>query len=92
MATSAIFRVRVDKNIKEQATPILAAMGLTVSDAVRVFLKRVAVEQAMPFALYVPNAETAAAMAEADAIVRTRRTRFDSAANVSMPEKEVGQP
>ena len=93
MATSAIVHVRVDEDIKEQATKTLAAMGLTVSDAVRVFLKRVVVEQAMPFALRVPNAETAAAMAEADAIVRDRRARFNSASDMfDALEKEVGQP
>lgn len=93
MATNAIVHVRVDEDIKEQATKTLAAMGLTVSDAVRVFLKRVVVEQAMPFALRVPNAETAAAMAEADAIVRDRRARFNSASDLfDALEKEVGQP
>jgi DNA-damage-inducible protein J len=52
--------VRVDEQIKEQATEALAAMGLSVSDAVRVFLMRVEAEQQMPFALKVPNAETRA--------------------------------
>lgn len=93
MATSAIVHVRVDEDIKQQATKTLAAMGLTVSDAVRVFLKRVAIEQAMPFELRVPNAETAAAMAEADAIVRARRARFDNTGDLfDALEKEAGQP
>jgi DNA-damage-inducible protein J len=51
-------------------------MGLSVSDAVRVFLKRVVVEQAMPFDVRVPNIETRAAMAEADGMVRARHARF----------------
>jgi DNA-damage-inducible protein J len=71
--------VRVDEKIKAQATETLAAMGLSVSDAVRVFLMRVVAEQQMPFALKAPNAETLAAMAEADEIARTRHTRFDTA-------------
>jgi DNA-damage-inducible protein J len=57
-------------------------MGLSVSDAVRVFLKRVAIERQIPFALKVPNAETRAAMAEADEIIRTRRARFATAAEL----------
>jgi DNA-damage-inducible protein J len=72
--------VRVDEQIKAQATETLAAMGLSVSDAVRVFLTRVVAEKQMPFALKVPNAETSAAMAEADKIARTRRVRFGTAA------------
>ena len=51
MATTAMVHVRVDEQIKEQATVVLAAMGLSVSDAVRVFLMRVVAEQQMPFAL-----------------------------------------
>ena len=79
MATTTMVHVRVDERLKAQAAATLAAMGLSVSDAVRVFLTRVVAEQQLPFALQVPNAETRAAMAEADAIVRTRRARFTTA-------------
>ena len=72
--------VRVDEHLKAQAAETLAAMGLSVSDAVRVFLTRVVAEQQLPFALKAPNAETRAAMAEADEITRTRRVRFGAAA------------
>jgi DNA-damage-inducible protein J len=76
MATNTMVHVRVDEQIKAQAAEALAAMGLSVSYAVRVFLMRVVAEQKMPFALKVPNAETRAAMAEATEIVRARRARF----------------
>ena len=76
MATTTMVHVRVDENIKAQATETLAAMGLSVSDAVRVFLMRVVAEQQMPFTIKAPNAETRAAMAEAETITRTRRARF----------------
>ena len=79
MAITTMLHVRVDEQIKAQATETLAAMGLSVSDAVRVFLMRVVADKQMPFALKVPNAETRAAMAEADEIVRTRHARFDTA-------------
>ena len=62
-----LVQARVDKNTKEEATAVLAAMGLTVSDAVRLLLTRVAREKALPFAPLVPNAETIAAMREARA-------------------------
>jgi DNA-damage-inducible protein J len=71
--------VRVDEQTKAQATETLAAMGLSVSDAVRLFLRRVAVEKAIPFPVRVPNAETRAAMAEADEIARDHRARFATA-------------
>jgi DNA-damage-inducible protein J len=79
MAATAMVHVRVDEQVKAQATETLAAMGLSVSDAVRVFLMRVVAEQQLPFLLKVPNAETRAAMTEADKIVRTRRARFATA-------------
>ena len=82
MATTTMVHVRVDEQIKLQATETLAAMGLSLSDAVRVFLMRVVAEQQMPFALKAPNAETRAAMAEADEIARTRRARFSNAAEL----------
>lgn len=79
MATTSMVHVRIDEQIKVQATETLAAMGLSVSDAVRVFLTRVVADQQLPFALKVPNAETRAAMNEADAIARAHRARFESA-------------
>jgi DNA-damage-inducible protein J len=71
--------VRMDENIKTQASETLPEMGLTVSGAVRVFLTRVAVEKRMPFELKVPNAETRSAMREADEIIRAGRPRFKNA-------------
>ena len=79
MAATTMVHVRVDEQVKAQATETLAAMGLSVSDAVRVFLMRVVAEKQLPFVLKVPNVETLAAMTEADEIVRTRRARFATA-------------
>jgi DNA-damage-inducible protein J len=84
--------VRVDEQIKAQATETLAAMGLSLSDAVRVFLVRVVADRQLPFALKAPNAETRAAMAEADEIARAHRARFGSAAELFEDlEKNTGQ-
>lgn len=79
MTTTTMVHVRVDEKVKLQATETLAAMGLSVSDAIRVFLMRVVAEKQLPFTLKVPNAETLAAMAEAEEIVRTRHARFATA-------------
>jgi len=65
MSATEMVHVRIDKRIKTQASKTLSAMGLSVSDAVRVLLTRVAAEKALPFEVKVPNAKTAAAMREA---------------------------
>ncbi|WP_051144578.1 type II toxin-antitoxin system RelB/DinJ family antitoxin [Yersinia massiliensis] len=57
--------------MKAQSTAALSAMGLSVSDAVRLFLNRIVTDQAFPFELKVPNSQTLAAMQEAEEIVRT---------------------
>jgi len=82
MATTTMVHVRVDEKVKAQATETLASMGLTVSDAIRVFLTRVVADKELPFALRVPNTETRAAMAEADEMVRAHRARFATAAEL----------
>ena len=78
MAASTMVHVRVDEDIKAQATQTLAAMGLTVSDAVRVFLTRVVADQELPFAIKAPNASSRTAIAQAEQIIKTRRARFTS--------------
>ena len=78
MAATTMVHVRVDESIKIQATETLASMGLTVSDAVRVFLTRVVTDQQLPFALRAPNASTRAAMREARAISKARFTSPDA--------------
>jgi len=65
MASTEMVHVRIDKRVKSKAAKTLSAMGLSVSDAVRVLLTRVAVEKALPFEVKVPRAATAAAMREA---------------------------
>lgn len=62
---NAVVRARIDERIKDEATVVLASMGLTVSDAFRILLTRIAREKALPFEPLVPNAETIAAMKEA---------------------------
>ena len=65
MATNSVVRARIDEHIKEEASIVLATMGLTVSDAFRIMLTRVAREKALPFEPLVPNAETIKAMKQA---------------------------
>ena len=60
-----LVQARVDGEIKAQAAAVLADVGLTVSDAVRILLTKVAREKMMPLELLTPNATTLAAMEEA---------------------------
>jgi DNA-damage-inducible protein J len=76
MSSTSMLHVRIDDDVKEKATQAVEAMGLTLSGAVKLFLTRVAAEQAIPFAVKVPNAVTRAAMAEADEMIAEGQARF----------------
>jgi DNA-damage-inducible protein J len=67
MGANALVQTRINRAVKAQASAVLATMGLTVSDAVRLLLTRVAHDKALPFEPLRPNAETIAAMEEARA-------------------------
>jgi DNA-damage-inducible protein J len=62
MAANALVQTRINGAVKDEAAAVLATMGLTVSDAVRFMLTRVAHDKALPFEPLRPNAVTIAAM------------------------------
>ena len=62
MAANAVVRARVNEQVKEDAGAVLASMGLTVSDAFRMLLVRIATEKALPFDPLIPSEETIEAM------------------------------
>jgi DNA-damage-inducible protein J len=62
MSENSVVRARINEQIKDEASVVLEAMGLTVSDAFRMLLTRVAREKALPFDPLVPNSETIEAM------------------------------
>lgn len=68
--------------VKARAIAALEAMGLSASDAVRLLFHRIAADQVFPLELRVPNAETRAAMAEAEEIMRSKKSRFRNAEEV----------
>jgi DNA-damage-inducible protein J len=79
MAADTVVRARIDGQVKERAAKVLADMGLSVSDAIRLLLVRVAADKALPFEIKVPNAETRAAMAELE---QGAGASFDSVAEL----------
>lgn len=67
-------RCRIDEDLKDRATAVLNACGLSLSDAMRLFLRQVVTTQGLPFEVRVPSEKTARAMAQA----REIRRQFDS--------------
>jgi DNA-damage-inducible protein J len=83
MTANSIVRARIDEQTKNEAAAVLKAMGLTVSDAFRLMMVRIAKEKALPFEPLVPNEETIEAMKAA------RRGEMTS---VGPPEKLIASP
>ena len=84
MRSNIVVRARIDGQIKEEAAAVLDAMGLTVSDAFRMLLTRIAKERALPFEPLVLNEETIQAMQEARAgRVRTAKSTDDLIAQLN---------
>ncbi len=81
MASDEVVRARISADLKQEATEVLGKMGLSVSDAIRMMLVRVAAERALPFDVKVPNQVTQAAMDEARAGKGKRFERVDDLMN-----------
>src|ERR1700674_1759872 len=62
MATNTVVRARINERVKKEAEAVLASIGLTVSDAFRLMMVRIAADKALPFEPLVPNDETIEAM------------------------------
>jgi len=75
MAANAVVRARIDEKIKQEAAVVLESMGLTISDAFRLLLTRIATEKALPFEPLVPNTKTLNAMKAAR---QAKTERFNS--------------
>lgn len=67
IAADTYVRARIDAKTKERAADALEAMGLSISDAIRLLMLRIADERRLPFEVKVPNAATREAMAELEA-------------------------
>ena len=66
MAVTTFVRARIDEKLKNEAAAVLADMGLTVSDVVRIALTKIAKEKALPFEMRVPNGLTAQTLAKSE--------------------------
>lgn len=79
MTSDTVVRARIDTETKARASDALAAMGLSISDAIRLLLLRVAEEKRMPFEIKVPNRTSRKAMEELE---QGKGKRFDGAAEL----------
>jgi DNA-damage-inducible protein J len=66
MSKTEMIRARVDSKLKADAEAVLHELGLTASDAIRLFYKQLAMRKGLPFDVKLPNAETRQAMQELD--------------------------
>jgi DNA-damage-inducible protein J len=66
MAATEMVRARIESGLKQRASAVLADMGLSMSDAIRMMLVRIAAERALPFEVRIPNRETEEALQAAD--------------------------
>jgi DNA-damage-inducible protein J len=80
----AIIKSRIDLDLKTEVERVLAALGLTVSDAIRMTFKQIAARQGLPFDVKIPNAQTQAAMRDADEWVAAMR-----AGSLSAPSQSI---
>lgn len=71
-------QVQVDEHRKTEAEKVLQSYGLTMSAAVSVLLRRIIEDQALPFELKVPNAETKTAIRESRKAMAERRSHMDA--------------
>ena len=71
-------RARIDTNTKERAADALEAMGLSISDAIRLLMLRIAEERRMPFDVKVPNSVTRKAIADLEAGKGKRFSKVDA--------------
>lgn len=76
---TSMLHVRIDDDIKQQAQSTLKELGLSMSEAIRVFLTKVVKEQGIPFEMKIPNKQTLKSFAEADEIIQKKQARFADA-------------
>ena len=78
MAKTAFIRARVDDSLKAETESIFTDLGLTMTQAITLFLRQCEINRGLPFEVRLPNKETVAAMKEAEEIAKNPGVAFDS--------------
>lgn len=90
MSKTAMFHIRVEPSLKSEVETILEEIGLSTSEAVTLFFKRVKMERGIPFEVKIPNAETLRAMKE---IEEGKEEKFDTIGEmIESLKKDVEAP
>ncbi len=74
-AKTRMIHARIDPELKRRSERVFSKIGITTTEAIRLFLKQVALHQGLPFPIAIPNAETLAAMTEANNPAALKRYR-----------------
>jgi DNA-damage-inducible protein J len=74
-AQTQMIHARIDPKLKQSAERVFSKIGITTAQAIRLFLKQVELHKGLPFSVAIPNAETVAAMLEADDPAKLKRYR-----------------
>ncbi|MFF7706513.1 type II toxin-antitoxin system RelB/DinJ family antitoxin [Pseudomonas sp. NPDC007930] len=85
-------RCRIDEDLKERATAILNACGLSVSDAMRLFFRQVVATEGIPFEVRVPSARTEKALQEAQDIHRHYHSTAEMLSDLNGEEGHRAKP
>jgi DNA-damage-inducible protein J len=74
-ANTQMIHARIDGRLKKSAERVFSGIGISTTEAIRLFLKQVELHQGLPFPVSIPNEETLAAMTEANSPARLKRYR-----------------
>jgi DNA-damage-inducible protein J len=74
-AKTRMIHARIDPKLKKSAERVFSTIGISTTEAIRLFLKQVELHNGLPFPVTIPNPETAAAMREANGPARLKRYR-----------------
>jgi DNA-damage-inducible protein J len=78
-SATEMIHTRVDSALKKDATAILSEFGMSMSDAMRIFLSQVVRTKSFPLELKIPNETTLAAMEETEALIKAKKAKFSNA-------------
>jgi DNA-damage-inducible protein J len=74
-AKTLMIHARIDPKLKKSAESVFSDLGISTTEAIRLFLKQVELHKGLPFPISVPNQQTIAAMAEANNPATLKRYR-----------------
>ena len=81
---TSLIQTRIDNKVKVGAEQVLKSMGMSLNDAIRIFLSQVTMERALPFTPCIvnkPNEETLATSKRAGSKIGLKKVKFSKLNN-----------